>query len=884
MTKSLSFDSQAFRKNQFLENSFLDIRMVPEGARLFKREKDRGCLNNSCWQRSNLLNGAFIFLAVFFSCLTDLVLSELSEVNGILAHAESEEAVIENTAGIEDELSQSQEGDHVVGITTTFEENVEPEVIVEEDEGFGEDMGAASSNTGKPIVMKVDNVQLPMGDINILYLTDLHGWVASHAVHEPHFDADLGDIVSFYNHVRAHCDSKGKDLFFIANGDFSGGTAFPFETMIDIIQHVPLDVITLGDEDISNTSKIKFLLHGTDDADAGSRNDESQSFVDHWGRKLVTTNLFHADQKESFGKSHYYFLKGPNKGSQILLFSFIDDTIPIVGDDTSSYIFLEHIRNIVHASWFERLVSSGCPKENDRSRPLLESTDSPVFDAILILAHMDMDSEQITHILDKIRTLCGSDMPVQFLAGHTHYRGVKSLDDNSNVLEGGKFLDTLSFVSFPMAETVRDTIANQTKDTLIASSQTKSITDLYQHAFIDANLQMLHAVLNLDELSYEGFQTPNGKALSDYIHSTEDELGLNAVLGCSPQSFYVDRQSNSTESLIFLYTNTIIPRQLLDPLKNTQSGWYDVSALTDGEPMRAGVFIQSTRSMFDYDLFDGVVTFNDIVTLVSHEIPIFEVTLVSKDEQGQLEPLTFETIQKLIQRLSGDASLVNIGDARSPSNISVAMGNIEMDPAQMNWILYCTQSDFDSFADNLRIITSQDVVQHPVLLVPIELDEQELSENTKNIASIPVTVPPHAPLVIKEPTVVTTRSLWINFVQQSWGECRDELALKEEAEQAVKKVSKIASYALLALVVASMCSSFISCGSVFVFVSIWCQQKCWTPWQKRRNHVSNKKHKKKNKSKSKKIVKQKMTQDLEFQAVHYDSDSSSAASSQRSFV
>ena len=48
-----------------------------------------------------------------------------------------------------------------------------------------------------------DEVQLPFGDINVLAVTDVHAWVAGHAPHEPLYDADYGDILSFYERVQS---------------------------------------------------------------------------------------------------------------------------------------------------------------------------------------------------------------------------------------------------------------------------------------------------------------------------------------------------------------------------------------------------------------------------------------------------------------------------------------------------------------------------------------------------------------------------------------------------------------------------------------------------------------------------------------------------------
>ena len=45
---------------------------------------------------------------------------------------------------------------------------------------------------------------VPFGDINVLVLTDVHSWVGSHRRQEPFYNVDYGDILSFYEQLKAH--------------------------------------------------------------------------------------------------------------------------------------------------------------------------------------------------------------------------------------------------------------------------------------------------------------------------------------------------------------------------------------------------------------------------------------------------------------------------------------------------------------------------------------------------------------------------------------------------------------------------------------------------------------------------------------------------------
>jgi hypothetical protein len=831
-----------------------------------------GTLQSCCQQKMRPI-------ALHLACLISLAMGQPSDEAA--AYSETEKSVLEGVVGLEDELSHSNTQDTVISSSGT--------VMVKEEKPQKGSQGAAKA-------IKVDDVQLPMGDINILYISDMHGWVASHSVHEPHFDADLGDILSFYEHVKAHCDDLGNDLFLVANGDFAGGTAFPFGTVLEFLQRLPIDVLTLGEDDISSVEKVQFLqggqLPGVDADDSGM----ATTFVDFWGYKLVTSNLVSPDKSQTFSKSRFSVLEGGNSGRRILTLSFLDDNIRFGDSELSNYIFLEDITDAVRSPWYKKRIVAGCPLGEEVQGENSSHGDA-WYDAILIIGHFDMESDCAVEILDSIRDLCGAEVPVQFLAGHTHYRGAKSLDDNAHILEGGGYLDTISFVSFPVASTVQNTIADKEKGTFEASSSTTSTNDLFQHTFIDANLELLRSVLNMDEISYEGFQTPNGQNLSDYIHSTEEKLGLMSVLGCAPHMFYVERNDgNETDTLLSLYINEIVPRQLLGPLVETNSGWYNVSLQDEGEAPRGGIFLQRNRDMFDYNLFDGVVTLNDIVTLVPEEVPILEVTFSTSQQDGagpeeeSRELLHYHAIEQLI-RFMEKAEASTTTDS-SITSVSVVMTDIgAVDPEEVQWVLYCTESDIDMISDGLKIITKQPLAIQPVLLIPAVSKGSDVEANA---TAIPVEDAKGQAFIVDEPIIVTTRALWINFVQQSWGECRDEMLRNKEAEETIVQVSKVASITLLVLVVASMCSSCISCGSLFVFLSIWCQQRCWRPWQERKNasKKQSKKSSKSSKKNPKKVRRNKQQQhsarpeNLEFESVEYDSDASEASSvsSQRSFV
>eukprot|EP00913_Durusdinium_trenchii_P032643 g30553.t1 len=65
-----------------------------------------------------------------------------------------------------------------------------------------------------------------------------------------------------------------------------------------------------------------------------------------------------------------------------------------------------------------------------------------------LLAHMDYRDDLVEVLHSAIRQRVGPQTPIQILAGHSHIRGYRQLDNYSSVYEAGCKLDTVGFVSF----------------------------------------------------------------------------------------------------------------------------------------------------------------------------------------------------------------------------------------------------------------------------------------------------------------------------------------------------------------------------------------------------------------------------------------------------
>jgi 2',3'-cyclic-nucleotide 2'-phosphodiesterase (5'-nucleotidase family) len=95
-----------------------------------------------------------------------------------------------------------------------------------------------------------NDFSLPLGEINVVVVTDVHSWVAGHARHGELFDADYGDVVSFNRRLQSHPTflAEARDLFFVMNGDFVDGTGLstvPPTHLTPILRKMPWDAVNM---------------------------------------------------------------------------------------------------------------------------------------------------------------------------------------------------------------------------------------------------------------------------------------------------------------------------------------------------------------------------------------------------------------------------------------------------------------------------------------------------------------------------------------------------------------------------------------------------------------------------------------------------------------
>jgi 2',3'-cyclic-nucleotide 2'-phosphodiesterase (5'-nucleotidase family) len=399
-----------------------------------------------------------------------------------------------------------------------------------------------------------ESTDIYLGDVNVVVLTDVHGWVAGHGRHDPTLDADFGDVLSFYQRLKDISTKDEHDLFFVMNGDFLDGTGLsedPPTSLIPILEKMPFDALNVGNHDIANHDTVKYLT-------------EPSGFVQWWEGNFLTSNVVKAGTSIPMG-ARYALLHGSFKKSKILTLGFIYDYLGA----PKNLLEVENVAVVVESAWFKDVVGG---VHGD-------------YNAIMVLAQMDINDDLVQVILSAIRSITGENMPVQFITGHTHYRDSKDLDNYSSAYQAGRYLDTIGFVSFPIKKNNGETDGRKH----------------FKHSYINANRDDLRATLDVKKL-----HTEEGSELSIFIKETEEAMGLLKLEGCAPMTYVTEANENEDKSIWRLYMKEVIPSQI--------AGWDE----------SIDRFLTGTASLRS-DLFQGQVLKADLLSVAPFHEKIYKL-------------------------------------------------------------------------------------------------------------------------------------------------------------------------------------------------------------------------------------------------------------------
>jgi len=431
------------------------------------------------------------------------------------------------------------------------------------------------------------------------------------------------------------------DLWFVMNGDWIDGTGLALNSdpsaLVPILEKMPWDAINIGNHELYRKGVIEAMFR-------------PGGFAEWWGPKYLSSNIHHTPSSAG-GETvqvanRYRLLKGQH--SNVLVFGFLYDM-----KDCDSSVTVQSVHDAINQDWFESALTT--------------SNELEKFDAILVLAHMDHKDTLVQVILDRIRYFVDDDMPVQFVTGHTHYRGYSKPDNYSSSVEAGRFLDTVGFLSFPKQSTLRSAAAaaakaaedaksaaeaaaaaNQTDVTVGINSTSSSnssngvddpgirglvegevkFNDQFEHVFIDAKFDSLSDALGIDRVD---LVTEDGMLLTDFIYKIQQDLGLTKIVGCIEDDYSIKKPLHDPESLWNLYCNEVVPHVM--PFRGPNAG--------DGNPK---VVIQDNGA-FRYNLYARELVLDEVIAVSPFNDTMFVYSGISGS-----------TLIALNQTLNKDAS------------------------------------------------------------------------------------------------------------------------------------------------------------------------------------------------------------------------------------
>ncbi|KAH0562590.1 hypothetical protein GP486_002733 [Trichoglossum hirsutum] len=318
--------------------------------------------------------------------------------------------------------------------------------------------------------------------------------------------------------MKEKADGSGVDLLLIDTGDriegngLYGGSNPVGEYTSEIFKQQEIDVICSGNHELYKKS---------------SADREYLTTVPNFKDSYLASNLDYIDS--STGKTvplapRFRKFTTKNQGIRIVAFGFLFD---FTGNYNNTII--QEVEKTVTETWFQEAI-----RDKD-------------VDLFLVIGHVPVRSEEYTTIHKAIRAV-NWDTPIQFFGGHTHIRDYKIYDSKTVALEGGRFMETIGFMSIEGLST--------------SKAPTKRTAGLkFDRMYIDNNLYSFHHHTNLNDST---FPTTHGRTVSEYITHARKTLKLDSVHGCAPQDFWLSRaRYGSRDSIYTWLQDSVLPEAVV---------------------------------------------------------------------------------------------------------------------------------------------------------------------------------------------------------------------------------------------------------------------------------------------------------------------------------
>ena len=139
----------------------------------------------------------------------------------------------------------------------------------------------------------VMNPDLPLGDINIVVVTDTHSWCGGQKKlygADGVVAANYGDVLSFVQRLKQYInsadndnnDDTARDVWFVMNGDFVDGTGLSMNRNVDallpILERMQYDAINVGNHELYTDHLIQQIS-------------SPGGFIEWYGDRYISSNV-----------------------------------------------------------------------------------------------------------------------------------------------------------------------------------------------------------------------------------------------------------------------------------------------------------------------------------------------------------------------------------------------------------------------------------------------------------------------------------------------------------------------------------------------------------------------------------------------------------------
>ncbi|KAK0655904.1 ser/thr protein phosphatase family-like protein [Cercophora newfieldiana] len=359
---------------------------------------------------------------------------------------------------------------------------------------------------------------LTWGKLNFLQTTDTHGWLGGHLT-EPSYSADWGDYVSLAHHMRKQADERGVDLLLVDAGDRIEGNGLYDGSnpkglyLYDIYRQQDIDIICTGNHELYKSWAIQ---------------DEHRYTVPNYQNNYIASNLDYINittGKQEPMAPRYRKFKTKNQGLEILAFGFLFN----FSENNKTLSVVQRVEETVKEPWFQDAI---------REDP----------DVFVVNGHVGVEMSEFNNTIYKAIRDVNPTTPIVFLGGHVHLRNATMYDERAIAVASGRYFETIGWVS----------LDGPLKKDEVPSPQPRDAGKItFSRRYIDTNLLGFYHHTGLNG---EAFETERGRNTSNMIAHARNNMRLEELYGCAPQSYWMTRfPYGHKNNLYTLLANKILP-------------------------------------------------------------------------------------------------------------------------------------------------------------------------------------------------------------------------------------------------------------------------------------------------------------------------------------